>query len=360
LDPRDLDEAEARAVATGVALKRVLKEQGITHAISFHSSIRAAERFRDQQDVLNRLRPRTTNLHISSKKTAGQRADLLREFENEPRALMTNARCLTEGVDVPAIDCVVFADPKQSRIDIVQAAGRALRTYEGKKYGYILLPLVVPREMDFEEFAETTAFRQVVRTIAALSIQDERIVDEFRAILQGRRPTGKIVEIGGYVPVGMHMSLGRFAEAISTRIWESVGRANWRTFEEARAFVHKLDLHSGDDWRDYCNSGRRPSDIPSNPDDVYEQSGWVSWGDWLGTRSRRGEGWQPFKKARAFARGLDLKSNPEWRDYCGSGNWNGLQGRLATFQAGTCVRAEPQSEGSGRLEQLSEVTPTTR
>jgi predicted helicase len=78
LDSRDLDEAEARAVATGVAFKRVLKEHGVTHAISFHSSIRAAERFRDQQDVLNRLRPQTTNLHISSKKTAGQRADLLR------------------------------------------------------------------------------------------------------------------------------------------------------------------------------------------------------------------------------------------------------------------------------------------
>ena len=133
LDPRDLDEAEARAVATGVALKRVFKEQGVTHAISFHSSIRAAQRFRDQQDVLNRLRPRTTNLHISSKKTAGQRADLLREFVSEPRALMTNARCLTEGVDVPAIDCVAFADPKQSRIDIVQAAGRALRTYRREK-----------------------------------------------------------------------------------------------------------------------------------------------------------------------------------------------------------------------------------
>jgi len=297
---------------------------------------------------------------------------------------MTNARCLTEGVDVPAIDCVAFADPKQSRIDIVQAAGRALRRYSGKDYGYILLPIVVPRGMDFEEFAETTAFRQVVRIIAALSTQDERIVDEFRAIQRGRIPTGKIVEIGGDVPVGMHMSLSQFAEAISTRIWNSVGRVNFRTFEdarafvrdlglksygewndycasgrkppdipsnasrvyansgwagigdwlgtgrvanrereflsftEARAFVHKLGLKSGDDWRDYCNSGRRLSDIPSNPDDVYEQSGWISWGDWLGTRSRRG-GWQPFRKARAFVRGLNLKSNPEWRDYCGSG-----------------------------------------
>jgi predicted helicase len=120
---------------------------------------------------------------------------------------MTNARCLTEGVDVPACDCVVFADPKQSRIDIVQAAGRALRRYPGKDYGYILLPLVVPRGMGFEEFAGTTAFRQVAHIITAMSIQDERIADEFRAIRQGRIPSGKIVEISGDVPLGMHMSL---------------------------------------------------------------------------------------------------------------------------------------------------------
>jgi superfamily II DNA or RNA helicase len=76
---------------------------------------------------MDSLGPKTTNLHISSKKTAGQRSVLFWEFVVHKRALMTNARCLTEGVDVPAIDCVMFADPKQSRVDIVQAAGRALR-----------------------------------------------------------------------------------------------------------------------------------------------------------------------------------------------------------------------------------------
>jgi uncharacterized heparinase superfamily protein len=77
--------------------------------------------------------------------------------------------------------------------------------------------------MDFEKFADTTAFREVVRIVAALSTQDERIADEFRAIQQGRVPTGKIVEIEGDVPVGMHMPLRQFADAISTRIWEHVG-----------------------------------------------------------------------------------------------------------------------------------------
>jgi len=263
LNSRDLDDAEAQAIAAGIALRRAYKRHGVKHAISFHRSIRAADRFREQQDALNRmgrLGPKTINLHISSKKTAGLRSDLLQEFVVHKRALMTNARCLTEGVDVPAIDCVMFADPKQSRIDIVQAAGRALRRYEGKECGYIVVPLVVPEKMDFETFAETTAFRQVAQTLAALSTQDERIADEFRAIESGRLSGGRIVEIEGDVPVGMKMKLGEFAEAISTRVWESIGRANWRKFEDARAFVRSLGLKSEAEWRAYRTSGKKPND----------------------------------------------------------------------------------------------------
>src|SRR6476660_8573244 len=173
LNSRDLDEAEAQYIAARIALKRIYKRHGVRHAISFHRSIRGADRFREQQDALNRmgsLGPRTTNLHISSKKTAGQRSDLLREFVVHKRALMTNARCLTEGVDVPSIDCVMFADPKQSRVDIVQAAGRALRRYESKEHGYIVVPVVVPEKMDFEKFAKTTAFKQVVQTRDLLQV----------------------------------------------------------------------------------------------------------------------------------------------------------------------------------------------
>jgi hypothetical protein len=356
--------------------------------IEVRRSIRAADRFREQQDALNRLRslgPQTANLHISSRKTAGERSDLLRQLVDHRRSLMTNARCLTEGVDVPAIDCVLFADPKQSRIDIVQAAGRALRRYPGKEYGYILLPLIVPRKMNFDDFAETTAFRQVAQTIAALSTQDERIAAEFRAINRGRIPSGRVVEIDGDVPVGVKIKLGDFAEAISTRIWDSVGRANWRRFEDARtfvrglglksytewraysksdnkpadipttparayaeagwngwgdwlgtgatadrlrqyrafnrarAFVHRLGLKSLSKWRDYCQSGKRPADIPAHPDRTYARAGWAGLGDWLGTGRRRGGGWRSFKDARVFVRGRKLKSIAEWQDYCKSG-----------------------------------------
>jgi superfamily II DNA or RNA helicase len=329
LSPDDLEEAEAQAVAAGIALKRVFQEHGITHAISFHRSIRAADHFRKQQDRLNGLTeigPGTTNLHISSKKTAGQRAELLRGFTRHDRALMTNARCLTEGVDIPAIDCVLFADPKQSIVDIVQAAGRALRRSEGKQYGYILLPLIVPSEMDLDEFTETTAFRQVARTITALSTQDERIAEEFRAVEQGRKTTGRIVEIEGDVPVGLRLDLEDFAEAVWTRVWERVGRANWRPFEEARKFARSLGLKSYGEWVQWTTGklnnlrhSPRPPDIPSAPVSVYSE--WQDWGDWLGTGSiaSRNIAYRPFEAARDYARSLQLPSGSAWYQYAKSG-----------------------------------------
>jgi predicted helicase len=72
LNSHDLDDVEAQSLAAGIALKRVYQKHGIKHAISFHRNIRAANRFREQQDALNSfrpLRPRVQNFHISSKKT---------------------------------------------------------------------------------------------------------------------------------------------------------------------------------------------------------------------------------------------------------------------------------------------------
>ena len=60
--------------------------------------------------------------HVSSKNNASERQNVLSDFVKENHSLITNARCLTEGIDIPAIDCVVFSDPKQSIVDIVQAS----------------------------------------------------------------------------------------------------------------------------------------------------------------------------------------------------------------------------------------------
>jgi hypothetical protein len=90
----------------------------------------------------------------------------------------------------------------------------------------------------------------------------------------------------------------------------------YRSLEAAREFVRRLGLQSRDDWKAYCKSGKKPADIPAAPWLKYANDGWAGMGDWLGTGRHRGTGWQSFKDARAYVRGLGLKSVSEWNDYC--------------------------------------------
>jgi hypothetical protein len=103
--------------------------------------------------------------------------------------------------------------------------------------------------------------------------------------------------------------------------WLGTGRhhGGWRPFKDARAFVRHLGFKSQAEWLGYCKSGRKPIDIPSNPQKTYATAGWAGLVDWLGNGRHNGSGWRPFNNARRFVRGLSLKSEAEWRHYCKSG-----------------------------------------
>ena len=94
----------------------------------------------------------------------------------------------------------------------------------------------------------------------------------------------------------------------------------WRDFEEAREYVRGLKPKNSKEWREYCRSGQKPDDIPSNPQKTYAAE-WQGWGDWFGTGNvaNYNRVYRPFEEARAFARSLKLKGEPEWRKYCRSG-----------------------------------------
>ena len=94
----------------------------------------------------------------------------------------------------------------------------------------------------------------------------------------------------------------------------------WRSFFQARAFVHALGLKSTDEWLAYCKSGEKPLDIPSNPSAVY-QSEYKGTGDWLGTGSVASSKrhYRPFVEARAFVHTLKLKDGNAWNNYSKSG-----------------------------------------
>jgi hypothetical protein len=96
-------------------------------------------------------------------------------------------------------------------------------------------------------------------------------------------------------------------------------RGNYLPFKEARAFVHKLELASEDEWRVYCRSGKKPNDIPSTPGKVYGISGWIGFSDWLGNGRTLRENCLSFEDARAFVHKLGLTRVDEWHSYCRSG-----------------------------------------
>lgn len=89
--------------------------------------------------------------------------------------ILTNARCLSEGVDVPALDAVMFLNPRDSVVDVVQSVGRVMRKLEGKNYGYVILPIVVPTDVPAETaLSDSKRYKVVWQVLQALRAHDER------------------------------------------------------------------------------------------------------------------------------------------------------------------------------------------
>jgi len=183
-------ENDATTLASAIALRKTISKRNIKHVLSFHRTIKRAEEFRDININFSELSENFLSLssfHVSGKDGTGSRARTIDRFLNAEPSLLTNARCLTEGVDIPEIDAVLFADPKQSKIDIVQATGRALRRFPGKEFGYIIIPVII--DSDDTELTEST-FQQIVEVISALGVSDDRIIDEFRLLVAGKKVSG--------------------------------------------------------------------------------------------------------------------------------------------------------------------------
>ncbi len=138
------DKVKARQVANQIALQAAIARYGVRKIFTFHGRVASAASFVSSgpEGIATHL-PDFHCDHISGAMPTGMRERRMREFESKQRAVMSNARCLTEGVDVPAVDMVAFLSPRRSLVDIVQAAGRAMRRAEGKEFGYVFVPLYV-------------------------------------------------------------------------------------------------------------------------------------------------------------------------------------------------------------------------
>lgn len=109
-------------------------------------------------------------------KTRGELLDWLKaESDDNTCRILTNARCLSEGVDVPALDAIMFLHPRKSQIDVVQSVGRVMRRAPNKRMGYVILPVGIPAGMNAEEALNNNEKYKVIwQILNALRAHDER------------------------------------------------------------------------------------------------------------------------------------------------------------------------------------------
>jgi superfamily II DNA or RNA helicase len=223
----------ARWVANQLAVERAVEETGAKRAISFHSRISSAKEFSaDSSRGIGQFLHDFSMFHVNGGQKSSERKHLIRAFRDARKGLITNARCLTEGIDVPAVDMVAFIDPRHSKIDIAQATGRAMRKPESseKTSGYVVVPVFLERDRDetLDAALGRSDFSDVANVLNAMQEQDDELVDIVRELKEAKgrgevfNPLRLIEKV--YV-IGPSISLTALRSAIFAEVVDKIGVA---------------------------------------------------------------------------------------------------------------------------------------
>jgi superfamily II DNA or RNA helicase len=185
----------AKDLADNFALELAMNKYKAFHGLTFHSKVDSAKAFSKRHSTFFE---KIYSESVNGKQSTTFRKKVLDEFKNSEKGIVSNARCLTEGVDVPSIDLIYFCDPKTSKIDIVQASGRALRKDPkgNKKRGYIVIPIFHYIEENLEEeIKKKPIFNYLIQVVRAMCDQDERLEAEINDIAskKGKRSNSKLL-----------------------------------------------------------------------------------------------------------------------------------------------------------------------
>ncbi|WP_274565135.1 DEAD/DEAH box helicase [Streptomyces spiramyceticus] len=182
-----------RTAAAQVALLRAQHLYDLRRTLTFHRLIASAGIFAETLHETAALMPPETRAPllvgtVNAKQRPALRRRSLVDFGSVPiitttqdtapqRAVLTNCRCLGEGIDVPSIDSILFADAKQSSLDIAQAVGRALRQNPGDdKISTIVIPVFMEPGQDLKEGVRRTPYQLLYDVLIALSVYDEHVI----------------------------------------------------------------------------------------------------------------------------------------------------------------------------------------
>jgi len=226
----DGETTDAKTLASQIGLIKAIKDYDLKRMISFHSRVKSAEWF--AEDLHNAMdfvsdehRPEGEIYtdFVSGKMSSydrGLKLSQLKKLHNADRGLLTNARCLSEGVDVPSLDGVAFIDPRSSQVDIVQAVGRAIRKSGNKTIGTIVLPVFIEDTDDVEESLQSGNFKPIWGVLNALKSHDETLsleLDQLRTNLGHQGGSGSVGSLPEKVVFDLPKTVDEsFSDALKT------------------------------------------------------------------------------------------------------------------------------------------------
>jgi predicted helicase len=213
----------------------------VAFARSIKDSKRISEMFEVVTDALNKEAKEENPLKAEAEHVDGtfnvlarnEKLEWLKDSTTDNTVrILSNARCLSEGVDVPALDAVLFLNPRDSQVDVVQSVGRVMRKSPGKQYGYVILPITVPAGQSPEDaLADHKTYKVVWQVLQALRSHDERFDALVNKIDLTGNPEDSPIQI---VDVG----IGRQGDDESTET------------QNQKAESAPPTLWSFDDWKD--------------------------------------------------------------------------------------------------------------
>ncbi|OFP71305.1 DEAD/DEAH box helicase [Corynebacterium sp. HMSC078C09] len=185
-------EEDAQPMQRAVAFAKDIKTSQLI-AETYPSLIGTHQELLKEKAVLNDVSLTNVDLHVAAQHVDGgmnamERGTKLSWLEapsggGQQSRMLTNARCLSEGVDVPALDAVIFFNPRNSMVDVVQSVGRVMRKSEGKDYGYIILPVAVASNVSpAKALDDNQRFKVVWQILNALRAHDDRFNAKINSI----------------------------------------------------------------------------------------------------------------------------------------------------------------------------------
>lgn len=176
---------DGQAMQRAVAFCQVIEiaKAGKTHKVSskqiasmFQSVVEA---YQEEEEFEQMARLNCEAEHVDGSMNASEKEAKLAWLKDSPPdntcRILSNVRCLSEGVDVPALDAVLFLTPRNSQVDVVQSVGRVMRNAPGKKRGYVILPVVIPAGVEpHEALNDNLTYKVVWQVLQALRSHDDR------------------------------------------------------------------------------------------------------------------------------------------------------------------------------------------